>query len=75
LYTVVASAARHDLDLWAYMRATLEHLARNDVPLTALLPDIWAQAHPEQIRSYRQHEREARAAAERRRRALRRRRQ
>jgi transposase len=73
LYTVAASAARHDLDLWAYLRATLEHLARNDVPLTALLPDVWAQAHPEQIRTYRQHEREARAAAERSRRARRRR--
>lgn len=73
LYTAAASAARHDLDLWAYMRAVLEHLARNDVPLTALLPDVWAQAHPEQIRTYRQHEREARAAAERSRRARRRR--
>lgn len=73
LYAVAASAARHDLDLWAYLRAALEHLARNDVPLTALLPDVWAQAHPEQIRTYRQHEREARAAAERSRRARRRR--
>jgi transposase len=73
LYAVAASAARHDLDLWAYMRAALEHLARNDVPLTALLPDVWGQAHPEQIRTYRQHEREARAAAERSRRACRRR--
>ena len=73
LYAVAASAARHDLDLWAYLRATLEHLARDDVPLTALLPDVWAQAHPEQIRTYRQHEREARAAAERSRRARRRR--
>ena len=33
--------------------------------LTPLLPDVWAQAHPEAIRSYRQHERESRAAAKR----------
>ena len=30
LYTVVASAARHDLDVWAYLRDVLERLAELD---------------------------------------------
>jgi transposase len=72
LYTVVASAARHDLDIWAYLRDVLERLARGDADLASLLPDAWAAAHPEAIRSYRAHEREATAAATRARRERRR---
>lgn len=72
LYTVVASAARHDLDIWAYLREVMERLASGDGELPALLPDVWATAHPEAIRSYRAHEREAVAAAKRARRDRRR---
>jgi transposase len=72
LYTVVASAARHDLDVWAYLRDVLLRLASGGVELHSLLPDVWAQAHPESIRSYRRHERESRAAAQRARREKRR---
>ena len=80
LYTLVASAARHDLDVWAYLRDVLARLAvtREDrSPLTTellapLWPDVWAQAQPEAIRSYRQHESESRAAAKRARREKRR---
>jgi transposase len=82
LYTLVASAARHDLDIWAYLCDVLQRLALMRQPsdrsplsselLTPLLPDVWAQAHPEAIRSYRQHERESRAAAKRARRQKRR---
>ena len=72
LYTVVASAARHDLDVWAYLRNTLERLATGDTDPTSLLPDAWAAAHPEAIRTYRAHEREAAAAAKRTRRQRRR---
>jgi transposase len=72
LYTVVASAARHDLDVWAYLRNTLERLATGDTDPTCLLPDAWAAAHPEDIRTYRAHEREAAAAAKRTRRQRRR---
>ena len=52
LYTVVASAVRHDLDVWAYLRDVLERLAcameseHGSADLTALLPDVWAQSHP-----------------------------
>lgn len=72
LYTVVASAARHDLDVWAYLRDVLQRLATGGVELASLLPDVWAQTHPEFIRTYRCHEREARAAAKRARRQRRR---
>lgn len=72
LYTAVASAARHDLDVWAYLRDVLERLAAGDTDLASLLPDVWAAAHPAAIRSYRAHEREAVAAAKRARRERRR---
>jgi transposase len=82
LYTLVASAARHDLDVWAYLCDVLQQLAvlreecgPSPMPaelLTRLLPDVWAKTHPEAIRSYRKHERESRAAAKRARHAKRR---
>ena len=50
----------------------LERLARGDADLASLLPDAWAADHPEAIRSYRAHEREAVAAATRARRERRR---
>lgn len=72
LYTVVASAARHDLDVWAYLRDVLERLAVGAADLLSLLPDAWAATHPAALRSYRAHEREAVAAAKRARRQRRR---
>lgn len=72
LYTVVASAARHNLDLWAYLRDVLERLALGEPNLASLLPDVWAAAHPGAVRSYRAHEREAIATAKRARRERRR---
>ncbi len=72
LYTVVASAARHDLDIWAYLRDVLERLATGGVELARLLPDAWAKAHPESVHEFRRHEREGRATAERARRQRRR---
>jgi transposase len=72
LYSVVASAARHDLDLWAYLRDVLEKLAGGASDLASLLPDAWATAHPESVRAYRGREREAQATAKRERRKRRR---
>jgi hypothetical protein len=72
LYAVVASAARHDLDVWGYLRDVLERLAVGATDMASLLPDAWAAVHPEAIRDYRAHEREAVAAAKRARRERRR---
>ena len=59
---MVASAARHKLNLWAYPRDVLERLATGEKDLNPL-PDVQAAAHPEAIRSFRAYEREAVATA------------
>jgi len=58
--TLVSSAWRNDLDVWAYIYA-------------ALRPDAWRQTHPEAIREYRVSERRDRADRKQYRRATRRR--
>jgi transposase len=75
LYTVISSAKRHDLDIWAYVRDALERLTRGEPDVDALLPNRWKADHPEAVRTYRQHEREAKAAAKRGRRQQRRQRE
>jgi transposase len=72
IYTIVASAARHDLDIWAYLCDVLKHLATGEEDLAALLPDAWAKSHPEAIRTFRAREREAQAKRKRERRRRRR---
>jgi hypothetical protein len=62
LYTITASAHRHNLDLWAYLDDVLRRLAGGETDLAPLLPDAWAKAHPDQVRSYRETESLARAA-------------
>ena len=61
ILTVIASAHRHDLDVWAYLRDILERLARGEEDLEALLPDVWKAAHPQHVRTFREEERERRA--------------
>ncbi len=73
MYTVITSASRHQLDLWAYLDDVLRSLAGGQVDVERLLPDRWAADHPESIRSYRQQESLARAAKTKARRARRRR--
>lgn len=72
MYTLIASAARHQLDLWAYVDDVLRRLAAGQPNLAELLPDRWAKTHPESIRTYRKNEQEARRAKKRNRRAQRR---
>jgi len=70
--TLIASAARHQLDLWAYVDDVLRRLASGQPDLTELLPDLWAKVHPESIRTYRKDEQEASQEKKRNRRAQRR---
>jgi transposase len=72
ILSVISSAHRHDLDVWAYLRDVLEQLARGTRDLPALLPDVWKTTHPEHVRTFRAQEKEERAAASRYRRAQRR---
>ena len=72
ILTVVASAHRHDLDVWAYLRDVLEQLAKDADNLEELLPDVWKAKHPEHVRDFRTEERQDRADDRRYRRAKRR---
>lgn len=72
MYTLVASASRHDLDIWAYLNDVLRRLAGGEPDLSALLPDQWRATHPDSIRTYRQTEQATRAARTKARRARRR---
>jgi len=70
--TLVSSAVRNDLDVWAYLKDVLDQLLAGSTDYDALRPDIWRQAHPECIRQYRVQERRDRADRKQRRRAARR---
>jgi len=72
--TIVSSAVRNDLDVWAYVKDALDRLLAGDKDYAALRPDHWAALHPEHIRNYRADERRDRADARQIRRADRRRR-
>ena len=71
--TLVSSAVRNDLDVWAYLKDVLDRLLAGDTDYAALRPDAWRQAHPEAIREYRAVERRDRADRKQLRRAARRR--
>jgi hypothetical protein len=70
--SLVSSAVRNDLDVWAYVKDVLDQLLLGSTDYASLRPDRWAQRHPEFIREYRQAERRDRADAKRTRRAARR---
>jgi transposase len=63
LMTLVSSAIRNDLDVFAYVKDMLDRLLAGDTDYAALRPDAWKQSHPEAIRQYRVEERLARADA------------
>jgi transposase len=61
LMTLVSSAVRNDLHVWAYLKGVLDALLAGCTDYHSLRPDVWATAHPEQIRTYRKDERRDRA--------------
>lgn len=58
LYSLVASAKRHHLDPQAYLSDVLRRLPAivNPLALRDLLPDRWAQTHPEHVVQFRRAE-------------------
>jgi len=72
-FTVVSSAVRNHLDVWAYVKEVLDRMLAGDNDYAVLRPDRWAAAHPQHIRDYRVEERRDRAEAKQLRRAQRRR--
>ena len=71
--TLVSSALRNDLDVWAYIDNVLARLLAGETDYAALRPDAWRDTHPEAIRQYRVTERRDRADRKQYRRATRRR--
>ncbi len=71
--TLVSSAVRNDLDVWAYLKEVLDRLLAGETDYAALRPDTWRQTHPQAIREYRVTERRDRADRKQYRRAARRR--
>ena len=70
--TLVSSAVRNDLDVWAYSKDVLDQLLAGSTYYHSLRPDIWKESHPEAVREYRVQERRDRAERQRVRRAQRR---
>jgi len=60
MYTLVSSAARHHVDVWAYVNDVLRQLASGLTDYESLLPDVWREHHPESIRTYRDQEKKDR---------------
>ena len=50
--TLVSSALRNDLDVYAYLKSVLDALLTGSTDYAPLRPDTWATAHPEAIRAY-----------------------
>ncbi len=71
--TLVSSALRNDLDVWAYIKDILDRLLVGETDYASMRPDAWRVAHPEAIRQYRVAERRDRADRKQYRRATRRR--
>jgi hypothetical protein len=68
----LASANRHAIEPFPYVRQFLIALSSAEVDLRSLLPDVWITAHPEHFLQYRRDEAEAAARARKRRREQRR---
>jgi hypothetical protein len=72
LLTIVSTALRNDLDVWAYLKDLLDQLLAGSTDYHSLRADIWKQSHPEAVRTYRSEERRDQADRQRYRRARRR---
>ena len=72
MYTLVSSAARHHVDVWAYVNDVLRQLASGLTDYESLLPDVWREHHPESIRTYRDQAKKERKLTNQQRRARRR---
>jgi transposase len=75
LCTIIAGAKRHRIEPWAYLRDVILQLTVDATPelLVRLLPDRWAQAHPEHVLNHRLEESRQKARRRDQRRAQRRR--
>jgi transposase len=70
--TLVSSAHRNNVDVWAYVNDVLKRLLAGETEYEPLLPWNWAASHPESIRVYREKERKDREIRQRKKRQQRR---
>ena len=70
--TLVSSAHRNDVDVWAYVDDVLRRLLAGETDYEPFLPWNWGETHPESIRQYRQQERSDKKIRQRKRRQRRR---
>ena len=63
LLTLVSSALRNDLEVWAYVKDVLDRSLAGSTDYASPRPDRWAASRPEHTRVYRTVERRDRAAA------------
>ena len=57
LLTIVSTALRNDLDVWAYVKDVLDQLLVGRTDYESLRADVWKRSHPEAVRQYRADER------------------
>ncbi len=57
LLTLVSTAHRNDLDVYAYLKDALNHLLSVSTDYESLRADVWKTNHPESVRTYRSEER------------------
>ena len=57
LLTVISTALRHDLHVWAYLKAAIDQLQAGSPDYHSLRPDVWKLVDPEFVRTYRTEER------------------
>ena len=55
--TITSTAARNDLDVWAYLKEVLDRIMSGSTDWESMRADRWKEQHPEAIRTYRQDER------------------
>jgi transposase len=57
LLTIISTAVRNDLDVWAYVKDVLDQLLAGCIDYESLRADVWKRSHPEAVRQYRADER------------------
>jgi hypothetical protein len=57
IMTIISTALRNDLDVWAYVKDVLDQLLAGCTDYESLRADVWKKSHPEAVRQYRADER------------------
>jgi transposase len=57
IMTIISTALRNDLDVWAYVKDVLDQLLAGCTDYESLRADVWKKSHPEAVRQYRMDER------------------